>query len=260
MSPSSVSAVRTPAGWDLATHNVHALRFDPKQYAWSDIHAVDGERIAGIAGNAIGMPEIERTGSGWRPVGRSASRKTPAQSGPFKLAFQNHFTFVVATHGTPEENAWAANKARFDAEQWYYRGNGLVDIIRDDEAGRYRGRNLILYGHADMNSAWKLLKNSPILVGRGSVAAGGREFSGEDLSAVFLRPEGSRLIGVVAGTGMAGLRTCDRLPYFTSGVAYPDWTVLRTSTLREGSKAVLGAGFFGNDWKFDPKQSAFLAG
>jgi hypothetical protein len=38
------------------------------------------------------------------------------------------------------------------------------------------------------------------------------------------------------------------MPYFVSGVHYPDVTVFRSSLYREGSKAVLAAGFFGNDW------------
>jgi hypothetical protein len=56
---------------------------------------------------------------------------------------------------------------------------------------------------------------------------------------------------------LAGLRYTDRMPYFTSGVAYPDWTVFRTSVLKSGSKAVAAAGFFDNSWKFDPSQSSF---
>ena len=38
--------------------------------------------------------------------------------------------FVCGTKGMPDENAWAFNKARFDAES-YWRGNGSVDAISD---------------------------------------------------------------------------------------------------------------------------------
>ena len=56
------------------------------------------------------------------------------------------------------------------------------------------------------------------------------------------------LVGVVAGTGLPGVRTTDRLPYFLSGVAYPDLTVLTPDIFKEGSAAVRAAGYFGNDW------------
>jgi len=45
------------------------------------------------------------------------------------------------------------------------------------------------------------------------------------------------------------MRLTDRLPYFVSGVAYPDWIVLGPETLTKGSAGVRGAGFFGNDWE-----------
>jgi hypothetical protein len=58
-------------------------------------------------------------------------------------------------------------------------------------------------------------------------------------------------VGVVAGTGSAGIRLTERLPYFVSGVAYPDLTVLAASTLVEGLAGVRLAGFFGNDWSVE---------
>lgn len=184
------------------------------------------------------------------------TEKSHEQTGPFKLAFRNRMVFVVGTHGTPEENAWASNKARFDAENWYYRGNGSVDIIRDTEVGRYGHRNLVLFGNSDTNSAFKLIANCPIHMDRSGVQVNGRRYPGA--AAVYLYPRGSELIAVVGGSSLAAMRYTDRLPYFTSGVAYPDWTVLSPDTLVQGSKVIPAVGFFGNRWEFDGSQSAFL--
>lgn len=259
MLPSKVEVKRDVRGIAIGATNVAALTLSPKFYA-------DKLDQITIEGTALKRPSkagadltVHRTPQGWKftaPV--AATEKNPARSGPFKRAFANDFFLVVATHGTPEENAWARAKARFDAEQWYYRGNGVGSIITDDQAFAWPKSNLILYGHAGMNSAWKLLAHSPIKVTRGKIDVGGHAFAGDDEAVLFLYPEGPRLIGVVAGSGMTGLRLCDRLPYFTSGVAYPDWTVVDASALDKGTKGVRAAGFFDNRWKFDPKQSAFL--
>ena len=86
---------------------------------------------------------------------------------------------VVGTKGTPEENAWSLARARFDAEVFWYRGNGSVDIVADasfsNPAGteEFRDRNVILYGHAESNAAWPvLLGKSPVQVRRGQVKFG----------------------------------------------------------------------------------------
>ena len=89
---------------------------------------------------------------------------------------------------------------------------------------------MILYGHAESNAAWPaLLGESPVQVRRGQVQIGARTVSGDDLACLFVRPRpGSdrASVGVVSGSGLIGLRLTERLPYFTSGVAYPDCVLL----------------------------------
>jgi len=198
-----------------------------------------------------------RVGGRWVPSEDVTPEKSPWICGPFKLAFQNRMVFVVGTHGTKEENEWSANKARFDAESWSYRANGAVDIVTDSEIGHYRDRNLILYGNADTNSAFKLIGKCPLQLKRGSLTIGDHKFTGDNQAALFLWPEGKRMIGVVGGTGLPGMKYTDRLPYMTSGIAYPDWTIFSTDVLTKGTKAIEAAGFFGNEWGFDAKQCAF---
>ena len=184
----------------------------------------------------------------------SAARKGPHRYGPFREVFRNRMVFVYATDGDEVENAWALARARYDAETFGYRGNGSVDVIPDAvfDADAHPDRNVILYGNADNHMTWEaLLGKSPVQVTRTGVRIGDREEKGEDLACLFLRPRpGSdrALVGAVAGTGERGLRLTDRLPYFVSGIAYPDVIVFGPEMLSKGTAGVRAAGFFGPDW------------
>lgn len=56
------------------------------------------------------------------------------------------------------------------------------------------------------------------------------------------------LVGVVAGSGIAGMRLTDRLPSFVSGIAYPDVLVPGPAVLTQSTAGIRVAGFFGPDW------------
>ncbi|MBC7525930.1 MAG: prolyl oligopeptidase family serine peptidase [Chthonomonadaceae bacterium] len=183
-----------------------------------------------------------------------AAWKSPQRSGPFKMAFGHRMLFVYGTKGTSEENARSFPKARFDAETFWYRGNGSIEVIADTAFSpkATQDRNVILYGNSDNNAAWNLLLvDCPIQVKRGSVQVGTQTYTGEDLACLFLRPRpGSEtaLVGVVSATGEAGWTVAERLPYFVSGAGYPDVTVISAEMLSQGVKGIRATGFFGPDW------------
>lgn len=195
-----------------------------------------------------------------------ASEKNPLRGSGFKTAFRNRWVLLYGTQGTLEENAWAFARARYDAEAFWYRGNATPDVLPDtaytDRAGdKFAGRNVILYGNRDTNRAWRdLLGASPVQVARGKITVGSETRTGDNLMCLFLRPRpgsDTALVGAVTGTGMPGLRLTDRLPVFVSGVQYPDWVVADTSVLADTTKGIVGAGYFGNDWKLDAAQTAW---
>ena len=252
---------RVAARFSGTTENVSRLALHIRRSSTSGVFTVelDGQKLTNVLA-AAGAPGLwfTREGVTWRQSPPPApSLKGPRRYGPFKEAFNHQFEFVYATRGTPEENAWAFAKARFDAETFWYRGNGSVDVVPDFrfDPSRDRDRGVILYGHAECNGAWgALLHDSPVQVHRGRVQAGRHEWRGEDLACLFLRPRpGSDLacVGVVSGSGLPGLRLTDRAPYFVSGVAFPDCTVFRPDVLTSGADRVLAAGFFGTDWTVD---------
>jgi poly(3-hydroxybutyrate) depolymerase len=237
---------------------------------------LDGQKLDGIAypeEAAVARGQSDSTGprlwfarteGKWTAINPPPpGHKGPHRAGPFKDAFRHRVLFVYGTQGSPAENAWAYAKARYDAESFWYRGNGSIDLVadKDFDPRAEPDRNVILYGHAKLNAAWKLLLgDSPILVEPGRVRVGDREVTGEDLACLFLRPRpGSdrASVGVVAGTGLVGLRLTDRVPYFVSGIGYPDYLVFDPEALLKGATAVRAAGYFGADWSVDAGEAAW---
>ena len=234
---------------------------------------IDGDKLEALAWPATAdLLRLIRRDGHWQVAtldddlapGRPAHwAKSPQRAGPFKDAFQHGMQFVYGTHGTPEENALAAAKARYDAELFWVRGNGAVDVLPDsafDPAAEPQ-RGVVLYGHFDMNGAWEeLFQGSPVQVAPGQARVGSREFKGDDMAvlAIYPRPGSDQsLVAVVAGTGPAGLRLTERLPYFVSGVAFPDWIVIGADMLRDGVQGIRAAGFYDNDWQLDPNQTGW---
>ena len=201
---------------------------------------------------------LYKTWQGWSIAdGELAGAKSPRRGSGWKQVIGNNVVLVYGTNGTAEENAWAERKARYDAETWWYRGNGAFDVVPDREfdAAQYIGRNVLLYGNRETNRAWNLmLVDSPIQVSREGIVVNARDFVADDLVAMFVRPrDGSSVavVGAIAPTGIEGCRAAERIGYFGSGVGYPDWTVFSSEVFEKGLGGVKAAGFFGNDWGVD---------
>ena len=254
--PSAIHLRFDPATHRLTgqTENVARLSLDlPGDTLTAELDgapAIDIKHAAG--GSRFVLARDEKT---WvASAAASPEAKTPGRCGPFKEAFRNRMIFVYGTKGTADENAWALAKSRYDAETFAYRGNGSIDVVPDTafDPKAEPDRNVIVYGNADTNGAWPtLLGSSPVQVSRGSLKVGEKETKGDDLACLFVRPRpgsDSASVGVVAGTGPVGMRVTDRLPYFSSGVAFPDLVVIGADVLEKGSAGVRAAGFFGSDW------------
>lgn len=185
----------------------------------------------------------------------SAEEKNPQRYGTFKEPFNYNMVFVYSTKGTAAENSWSYNKARYDAETWYYRGNGAVDIIADKEfsAEQYAGRNIIIYGNATTNSAYNLLlTDCPIRIERNKITAGTEVMQGDDLAAYFVWPQKNSAVnsvGVIAGTGLKGMNAANANQYFAGASGFPDFMIFSVDMLQSGTNEVKLAGFFDKNWK-----------
>jgi dienelactone hydrolase len=209
---------------------------------------------------------------------RPEAHKQPGASGPFKEAFDRGFVLVYGTSGGAEENAWSLAKARFDADQFRYRGNasprlasdlevvaaleGVRDDTRNDTRHELTNRNLVLYGNAKSNAAWsKVVEPTALDVQPGRVRVGARTLEGEDLTVLAVRPNArdkGGLVALVGGTGIVGMRAANHAPYFVSGAGFPDWWIARASFLAAGLPQHLGAGYFRADWSADDGADTFL--
>lgn len=191
------------------------------------------------------------------------TEKNIDRNGTFKDPFRNRMVFVYATNGSELENSWAINKARYDSETWYYRGNGAVDLVSDKNfnTAEYKDRGVILYGNATNNLAWgKLLSKCPVQVSAGKIIAGSKEFTGDDLAAYFVWPrEDSKIasIAVISGTGKIGMQAANANQYFAGGSGFPDLMIFSAAMLQNGFKGVKMAGFFGNDWSIEKGEFVF---
>ncbi|WP_206670822.1 hypothetical protein [Cyclobacterium xiamenense] len=201
------------------------------------------------------MLYLHKNNNSWLPGPKpDASAKGVLRNGTFKEPFNHRMIFVYGTSGTKAENEWAYNKARFDAESWYYRGNGAVDIVsdREFELNKYADRGIIIYGNADTNRAWKpLLGHSPIQVTRNAVTMGSEMLSKDDLGTYFMVPrkDNNKLgVAVVSGTGLKGLHTANANQYFAGGSGFPDFVVFTSELPVKGVEAIKAAGFYNNDW------------
>jgi hypothetical protein len=236
---------------NVARLALDASLLDPSAAVVLDI---DGQKLT--ATSRQGTLWLYRQDSNWSAGDPPApALKGPRRNGPFKDVFRNRMLFVYGTQGTAEENAWAFAKARFDAELFQYQGNGSIEICSDREfqSGAEPDRNVILYGNAATNRAWKaLLGASPILCERNQIRAGAKKLSGGNLACLFLRPRpgsDSACVGVVGGTGILGMRLTNTRPYLAAGYALPD-AIVFSAGAGKGS-AVKLAGFFGIDWSIE---------
>ncbi|WP_316819277.1 hypothetical protein [Pedobacter nyackensis] len=199
---------------------------------------------------------LEKQGNTWA-IAKAPDMKVkgPHRYGTFKEGFNKHMVYVYGTGGSKEEQSWSIAKARFDAESWYYRGNGAIDIIADKDYSRekYSGRNVVLIGNAATNSAWKtLLSDCPVQVHKNTVTIGNKKITGDDLGAYFIWPiagTSANTVSVISGSGLPGMNAANANQYFAGGSGFPDIMVFRLKMLTDGVDKVEYAGFYDNNWK-----------
>jgi dienelactone hydrolase len=219
---------------------------------------LDGSRAEASPAPGTSRLYLEHGPDGWRAGGPpNPGLKGPHRSGGFKDAFRHGFVFVYGTLGDAAEDVRAFNKARFDAEMFWVRGNSGVEVLPDTafDPAKARDRSVILYGNADTNAAWpKLLPGCPVEIRNGWARAGARRLDGSDLAAYFVRPRpGSDIasVGVVAWTGRSGWVAASPGQYFISGAGFPDLLLFAAETLRSGTGGVRAIGWFGDDWSLE---------
>jgi hypothetical protein len=246
------------------TENVRLLKFDLKDFAPGTPLkiALDGAEPVQYTttGHADSLYLLKDNGKWTVGTKPDPFQKGPHRYGTLKDAFNHNMVFVYGTAGNKEENEWALAKARYDAETWYYRGNGAVDIIADKDfsLAKYKDRGVILFGNKNTNKAWSsLLSDCPIQVERNKITAGEKVWQGDDLSAYFVWPIRSSAvasIGVISGSGLKGMNAANANQYFAGASGFPDFMIYSLDMLQSGPGAVKMAGFYNHNWQLVPEQ------
>ncbi|MET2986256.1 carboxylesterase family protein [Aureibaculum conchae] len=240
-------------GFNITTDNVAVLEVDFSKLP-DTINSItlDDTKLDITAKNKL---FFKKDNDKWAITSKpSLSEKGPHRNGGFKDAFRNNMVFVYATKGSTEENGWYYHKALFDAEKFYYRANGNVEMIKDTDFSlkKYADRNVIIYGNKDNNAAWKLLlKDSSIQVKNNEVDFDGKKLSGNQWGMYFTiarKDSDIASVGVVTATGTEGMKAAYANHYMVNGTTFPDVVLFDSEILNQGTDAVKCAGFFGNDW------------
>ena len=200
----------------------------------------------------------------WRVKDKlESSQKQPERYGSFKDLFRDNVVFVYGTNGSKEENEIVLAKTRYDAEMFWYNGNGAIEVIADDDFDqtKYPDNNILLYGNSYQNSAWNILLNdSPIKVTGSEVKINNKVINGKDLACYFVYPrKGTKknLVGVIAGTGREGSKLTYMRPFLKPGASFPDVTVYNSKILTSKEDGLSLVGFFGLNWSVDKGEFIF---
>ncbi len=243
-----------------STANVRLLKLDISEFAEGGPISIRLDSLSEITVSAEQRAiYMAKTNGLWQVVpAPSLHDKGPHRNGGFKEAFNHRMLYVYGTGGNRQENRWAIEKARYDAESWYYRGNGAFDIIADHEFDpvAHAGRNVILVGNAKTNKAWDaLMDGCPIQVGAGVIQIGEKRYEGNDIGGYFTwkRPESSiHTVGIITGTGLQGMQAATANQYFAGASGFPDYLFFRLGMLEAGPEGIIDAGFYSNEWEIVP--------
>ncbi len=248
------------------TSNVATLSFDLHYFTKGDSIKVvldDHEPIIYVAKSDNDRIFLQKPDAWLLGEDPDPSHKGLNRGAGFKEGFNHKMVFVYGTNGNKDENKWAYEKAIFDAEAWYYRGNGAIDVIADKDfnPSKYPDRGVIIYGNAKTNSAWKkLLADCPIQVQPEQILVGDKTYTGANLGAYFMWPRAdseTASIAIISGTGLEGMNATLPNQYFAAASGFPDFMIFSLDMLKEGAKGIKCSGFYTNDWKIDMRNSAF---
>ena len=239
------------------TSNVSVISIDPPLNINKPFHVwIDGDSLE------IEKPSLpvylSKTSGHWQKSTKpSLDEKGPHRYGLFKEVFNHNVVFVYGTQGTDQENTWAKNKAYFDAQSFWYQGNGSIEVIPDHlfTTETYKDRNVVLFGNRNTNKAWNLLlANSPVQVSTKGIQVGKESMRGKGKAILFIRPKNNsddNLVGVVGGTDLQGMQLTNHISYMYQGFALPDLTIFNTKAIGGEIGHLEKIGFFGKDWKVE---------
>jgi len=267
---------------EIKTTNVDMLRLDLSNEL-VDMNRVelliDGQRLEVSPldnPDAHGRVLLRVKNGKWRETSilseKLPGKRSQIRQGPWKQVLRRPL-IVYGTAGTKEDTAWNLQMARLYAYQWWYRANGRVDIVRDEEyLAKPPDRNVIAIGGVETNKVVaKLTDLLPIKPAPGGLQVGDRLIRGTDLTYKYVFPlprgiygervddvrYGFWLVLIEGGTSLSARKRLPAMMAIYSGAGFPDWMVWGDEVKLKGLGGVHAMGFFNLDWQLDPELSYF---
>jgi hypothetical protein len=192
-----------------------------------------------------------------RPSGAKNIKKSSAFFGPIKKAYFSPFILVYGTQGDSDSTEINLHHARVEAQNWWWRGNGHAEIIPDIELNSeiIHQYNLILFGGPETNAvSAKIKKDLPISIKNNRLIIDGQEIEKDDVAFQMIYPNPlnpEKYVVIKGGTSPKGEELSGLFNVIYSGSGLPDFIIYDETVKEKGWAAIIAAGFFDVNWKFD---------
>lgn len=175
---------------------------------------------------------LKREGGKWTDgSGLSPAQLAQLTTWSWKDVLDHRVVVVAGTQGSDDSDAMILQQARYLSESMWYVGNGTLDVVLDSDwkPERFAGRNVLLIGGPEENSAWSgLLGSQEIQPMRGRIQEGRTRTDGS-FAVLVSGPkpgEPGRLVGAIAATDAAGWRKAQRIPILTAGAGVAETLII----------------------------------
>ncbi len=193
----------------------------------------------------------------------SKHERMPENMGPARQILEKDFVIVYGSAGSKEQTKNRIERAVFIANDWFLRGRGSVEIYSDKEIMNLnlQNKNLILLGGPKTNLvsntfiqnnsfiSYEHQKNTIKINEAGIFGDPGTGFQFLTFSEYKNNKTLALMIGGIDEKGFSN--TFEIFP-FSSGVTVPDFMIINNKFKSKGSAGILAAGFWSNDWSFNP--------
>jgi len=194
---------------------------------------------------------------------KSKEERMPENMGPARQILEKDFIIVYGSNGSKEQTKNRIERAVFIANDWFLRGRGSVEIYSDKEIMNLniQNKNLILLGGPKTNIVSNMFiqdnsfisyehqKDAINIDGAGSFQNPGTGFQ----FLTFSEYKNNKTLAlIIGGIDEKGFSNTFQIFPFSSGVTVPDFMIINNEFKSKGSGGILAAGFWSNDWSFNP--------
>ncbi len=252
--------------WSVVTKNVARLIIDAtKRNSPQGAVNIDG---TSVAVNPSGKTLLHRVGdAAWEPVDQyPAVRKQPRLSGPIDDAFIDPFLVVLPSGQSSNGRVgqWVRCESENLSQRWkmLFRGTLRTKLDKDVTADDMKNYHLLLWGDPESNSVLKQVVEADVAAGvidwsasKISVADKSYDAASHVLLAIRPNPLSPAKYAVI-NSGPTFRQAHDRTNSLQNP-HLPDWAVvsLDAPPSAESPGKVETAGFFDDNWEFDPQLS-----